>query len=109
MVAGFSEGLQTSFEGQIIMRFFFWRAGGSLYGLLGAGAQAQKTVLGIKDQAFSEEARVQLLDYIMGNAVTSPDYVKGQCCDSLRFHRGGAVRTLAFWHTVKNCGRSCGI
>lgn len=73
------------------------------------GLRPPKLPLGSRSQVFSEEVLVQPLDYLMDNVVTSLNYVKGQCCDSSRFHRGGAVRTLAFWHTVKNCGRSCGI
>lgn len=50
MLVGSFQSPQTLFEGQIIMGLFFWGgAAGSFHGQLVMGAQATKTVLGIKE------------------------------------------------------------
>lgn len=36
---------------------------------------------------------MRLLDHIMGNLVTSVDYVKGQCCDIPRLHHRRCCET----------------
>lgn len=65
--------------------FFLWAAR--------EGAQTTETVLGIKEPRFSEVSSC-----IMGNVVTPLHYVMGS-----------ATRPLGFQHTVKHCGKSCGI
>lgn len=78
VVAGFSEGLQTLFAGQIKMGFFILGAGGTFYGQLGMGIQATKIALGIKEQGVFRISTGTVLDYIMGSVLTSSDYyVKG--------------------------------
>lgn len=61
------------------------------------GLGPQRLFLGLRNQGFLEEALVQLLDYIMDNVMTFWGSILG-----------GAMRTLGFGHTVKNCGNCCG-
>lgn len=57
-------------------------------GSWGWGPGPQRLFWGLRNQVFSAEALVQLLDYSLGNAVTSLEYVKGQCCDTPTLYHG---------------------
>lgn len=63
---------------------------------MGRGLQPTETVLGIKEPNVFKRSTGAALDYITGSAETSPDCVKGQCCDTLDDIVGSAVRPLGF-------------